>query len=85
MQLCHFDCEITSDYIGKFRSFSQRLSNMGRVCKNWWLVYLLFSGLGDEHLTWATSFHNASCQEPDPPFLNVVTAQLLDLGQVNQV
>ena len=51
---------------------------MGRVCENWWLVYLLFSGLGDEHSTWATSFRNASHKEPDPPFLNIVTAQLLD-------
>lgn len=42
VQLRHSDCESTGDYIGKFRSLSQRLSNMGRACKNWWLVYLLF-------------------------------------------
>lgn len=51
---------------------------MGRVCENWWLVYLLFSGLGDERGTWAISFRHASCKEPDPPLLNDVTAQLLD-------
>lgn len=78
VQLRHSDCESTGDYIGKFRSLSQRLSNMGRACENWWLVYLLFSRPGDEHSTWATSFRNASRKEPDPPLLNVVTAQLLD-------
>ncbi len=31
---------------------------MGHVCENWYLVYFLFSGLGDEHGTWATSFRN---------------------------
>ena len=78
VQLCHSDCESTGDYIGKFRICSQCLSNMGRACKNWWLVYLLFSRLGDKHSTWATSFRNSSCKEPYPPHLNVVTAQLLD-------
>ncbi len=78
VQLRHSDCESTGDYIGKFCSFSQRLSNMGRACENWWLVYLFFSRLGDKHSTWATSFRNASRKELDSPLINVVTVQLLD-------
>ena len=38
LYLCHSDCESPSDYIEKFCSFSQRLSNMRLVYKNWWLV-----------------------------------------------
>lgn len=60
VQLRHSNYENTGDYIGKFQSLSQRLLNMGRVCENLWLVYLFFSGLGDEHSTWATMFRNAS-------------------------
>ncbi len=78
VQLRHSDCESTGDYIGKFCSLSQPLSNVGLAFENWWLVYLLFSGLGDEHSTWTTSFRNASCKEPDQPLLNVITTQLLD-------
>ena len=78
VKLCHSDCESTTDYIGKFGSLSQRLSNMERACENWWLVYLLFSGLGDEHSTLATFFRNPSRKEPDPSLLNFVTAPLLD-------
>lgn len=76
--LKHSDCENTGDYIGKLRGMSQCLANMGRVCPNWVLVYLLISGLGDEHHSWATSFRNASRKEPDLPLLDVVTSQLLD-------
>lgn len=39
----HSDCEGIGDYVGKLCGLSQRLANMGRVCENWWLVYLLFS------------------------------------------
>lgn len=45
--LGHSDREGISNYIEKFRGLSQRLANMGRICENWWLVYLLFSGLGN--------------------------------------
>ena len=71
----HSDYESTGDYIGKFRNFSQHLSNMRRACENCWLVYLLFSRFRDEHSTWITSFRNVSRKEPDPPLLNVVIAQ----------
>lgn len=57
---------------------SQCLANMGQVCRNWVLVYLLTSGFGDEHSSWATSFRNASRKGPDPPFFDLVTSQLLD-------
>lgn len=70
------------DYIGKFCGLSQRLANMGRICENWWLLYLLFSGLGDEHSTWATLFCNASRKEADAPLLNIVTSLLLDKFQL---
>lgn len=46
--LRHSDCENTRDYIGKLRGISQRLANIGQVCPNWVLVYLLISGLGDD-------------------------------------
>ncbi len=45
VQLRHSDCKSPSDYIEKFHSLSQRLSNIRRACKNWWLVYLFFGGL----------------------------------------
>lgn len=45
VQIQHSDCERTGDYLGKFCRLSQQLANMGQVCKNWWLIYLLFSSL----------------------------------------
>lgn len=56
VHLRHSDCEGTGDGIGENSvDCFQRLANMGRVCENWWLVYLQFSGLGDEHGTWANT------------------------------
>lgn len=43
-----------------------------------YIVYLLISGFGDEHSIRATSFRNASRKEPDPPFFDLATSQLLD-------
>lgn len=51
---------------------------MGRACKNWWLVYLFSSVIGDKHSTWATLFCNNSQKDVDTPLLNVAIAQLLD-------
>ena len=49
VHLRHSDYENTGDYISKLCGMSQHLANMGRVWPNWVLVYLLISGLGDEH------------------------------------
>lgn len=38
--LRHFNCEGTGDYVGKLCKLFQRLANVKRVFKNWWLVYL---------------------------------------------
>lgn len=51
---------------------------MGRVCPNWILVYLLISGLGDKHHSWATFFCSVSQKELDSPLLDIVTSQLLN-------
>lgn len=82
VHLRYADCKGTGDYIGKFHALSQRLANIRRIYKNWWLVYLLFSGFGNEHSTWATLFCNASQKEADPPLLNIVTLQLLDKSRL---
>lgn len=66
-------CKRTSNYVGNLHELSQNLANIGRVCENLWSVYLLFSGLEDEHASWATVFRNASRKEVDQLSFNVVT------------
>lgn len=51
---------------------------MGRKLDNWIVVYMLFSGLGDKHTSWATTVRNASQKDAEPPEFSTITAQLLD-------
>lgn len=39
------------NYIGKFCTISQYLSDIRCICKNWWWIYNLLSKIEDKHLT----------------------------------
>lgn len=55
---------------------------MGRKLDNWILVYMLFSGLRDEHASWATTVRNISRKDAEPPQFDAITAQLLDESRI---
>lgn len=74
--------ENTNSYVTKFQAFYLRLSNIGRKLNNWILVYMLFIGLGDKHIRWATTVQNAFQKDVNPSELNKITAELLDKSQI---
>ncbi len=76
------ECEDSDSYVPKFRSLYLRLSNMGRKLDNWILVYMLFSGLRNEHTSSATTVQNASRKDAEPPEFSTITAQLLDESRI---
>ena len=76
------ECEHTDSYVAEFRALYLCLSNMGRKLDNWILVYILFSGLGDEHTSWATTVRNTSRKDAEPPQFTTITAQLLDESRI---
>lgn len=82
VHLRYVNCEKTGNYIGKFHGLSQQLANMRHICENRWLEYLLFSGLRDEHSTWASLFCNALQKEADSSLFNIVTSQLMDKSRL---
>lgn len=76
------ECENTDSYVAKFRALYFCLSNMDKKLDNWILVYMLFSGLGDKHTSWATTVQNASRKDAEPPEFSTITAQLLDKSRI---
>ena len=72
------ECDNTDSYVAKFRALYFRLSNIGKKLNNWILVYMLFSGLGEEHTSWATTVQNASRKDAKSPEFSIITAKLLD-------
>ncbi len=75
-------CEDTDSYVAKFRVLYLCLSNMGKGLDDWILVYMVFSGLGDEYTSWATTVQNASRKDVEPPEFSTITAQLLDKSRI---
>lgn len=43
---------------------------------------MLFIGLGDKHIRWATTVQNAFQKDVNPSELNKITAELLDKSQI---
>lgn len=72
------ECEDTDSYVAKFRVLYLRFSNMAQKLDNRTLVYMLFSSLGDEHASWATTVWNDSRKDAEPPQFDIITALFLD-------
>ncbi len=49
---------------------------------NWIWVYMLFSGLGDEHTSWATTVQNLSRKDVEPFEFSTITTQLLHKSRI---
>lgn len=69
-------------YVAKFRTPYFCLLNMRRKLDSWVLVYIFFSGLGDNHISRATTAWNASSKNAKPSKFSTITAQLLNESRI---
>ena len=76
------ECEDTDSNIPKFQAFYLHLSNMGRKQGYWILIYILFSGLSDEQMSWASTVQNSSRKDVEPLKFSTITPQLLDKSRI---